>query len=148
MRSSRWCFAACLDNRSGECPLVGSGQTRKRKGNREKERQRKGRTKRKVICQRSAKTHETASETTRLTRSCSSSTEMMTLQALEVRRYRSACYAAPCAPALVPQAVVFDAIVDSPQLPAFPKILDRDDRKEAHHKRNQNRRYGIDHGRW
>jgi hypothetical protein len=124
---------------------ISSTRTRKRT---EEEKMRGKRKEKKDLCQQSAISQNPAFEATRLTRSYWLSAEILSFQALELRRHRLACYAAPCAPALVPQAVVLVAIVDIPQLPACPKILDRDDRKEAHRKVNHNSRYGVDHGRW
>lgn len=69
----------------------------------------------------------------------------MTLPALELRRHRSACYAAPCAADLVLQAVVFVAIVDIPQPPSSPDILGQGDDHEAHDGGNHNHCYGLDH---
>lgn len=71
----------------------------------------------------------------------------MSLQALQLRLHRPACYAAPCAAEPLSQAVVFVAIVDTPQLPASSKILDRENRDKAHHEGNHNHRYGLDHDR-
>jgi hypothetical protein len=73
---------------------------------------------------------------------------MMTLQALELRRHRSACYAAPRAAEAMFQAVVFIAIVDNSQPPASLGPFDCDDRKVAHHDGNHNHCYGLDHDGW
>jgi hypothetical protein len=132
-----------LDTRNRDTP-ISSGRTRERE-----ERRRKGERKaKKYLCERSARAQAPAFEATRLTRSCSLSIEMMTLQAFELRRHKSACYATPGATELVLQAVVFVAIVDNSQPPASLCPFDCDDRKVAHHDGNHNHCYKLDHDEW
>jgi len=69
----------------------------------------------------------------------------MSFHALELRRNRSACYAAPCTAKLVVQAIVFVAILGKPLPPPLPGILDADDGEVAHDDWKYDRRHRLNH---